>query len=105
MIEESRLLNLFPFLKSKEHLMSKQPVHAIRFGLIKASIWQNQTRAGERYNVTVARLFRDGDVWRESSHFGRSDLLLLSKAVDLAHTWIYQQSAGDPDSSASEPTQ
>jgi hypothetical protein len=70
--------------------MSKQPVHEIRMGLIKACIWQNQTRSGDRYNVTFMRLYRDGDVWRESSHYGRDDLLLLAKVTDLAHTWIYQ---------------
>lgn len=74
--------------------MNKQPAHVIRFGLIKACIWQNQTRSGERHNVTLVRLFRDGDVWRESTHFGRDDLPLLSKVADLAHTWIYQHGNG-----------
>ncbi len=68
-----------------------RPVHEIRFGLIKAAIWHNLTRAGERYNVTLTRLFRNGDVWKESNHFGRDDLLLAAKVLDLAHTWIYQQ--------------
>ena len=70
--------------------MAKQPIHSIRFGYIKASIWQNQTKAGDRHNVTLTRLFRDGDQWRESNHFGRDDLLLLAKVVDMAHTWIVQ---------------
>jgi hypothetical protein len=70
--------------------MNKQPIHEVRFGLIKACVWQNQTRSGLRTNVTFVRLFRDGDTWRESSHFGRDDLLLLKKVADLAHTWIYQ---------------
>lgn len=73
--------------------MAKQPVHSIRIGYIKASVWHNQTKAGDRHNVTVTRLFRDGDVWRESNHFGRDDLLLLAKVVDQAHTWICQQGA------------
>jgi hypothetical protein len=70
--------------------MEKQPVHVIRFGLLKACIWQNQTKVGERHNVTLARLYRNGDVWKESTHFGRDDLPLLAKIVDLAHTWIFQ---------------
>ncbi len=69
--------------------MQKQPVHEIRFGLIKASIWKNQTRSGDRHNVTVCRLFRNGDVWKESMHFGRDDLPVLAKVVDLAHSWIF----------------
>jgi len=85
--------------------MSKQPVHVVRFGLIKASIWQNQTRAGERYNVTFTRLFRDGEVWRESTHFGRSDLPLLIKVADHAHTWTYQQGNSEPDRTVNEAAQ
>jgi hypothetical protein len=71
--------------------MAKQPIHSIRFGYIKVNIWFNQTKSGDRYNVTVTRLYRDGDLWRESQHFGRDDLLLLAKALDEAHTWIMQQ--------------
>jgi hypothetical protein len=69
--------------------MQKQPVHEIRFGLIKACIWKNQTRSGDRHNITVSRLFRNGDVWKESSHFGRDDLPVLAKVIHLAHTWIF----------------
>ncbi len=66
----------------------KAPIHTIRFGLIKACIWRNQTKAGDRHVVTVVRLFRNGDVWQESTRFGRDDLPLVSKVTDLAHTWI-----------------
>lgn len=69
----------------------KQPVHSIRMGLIKASIWRNSTKVGTRHNVTVVRLFRNGDVWQESARFGRDDLPLVSKVMDLAHQWIYFQ--------------
>ena len=73
--------------------MAKQPVHEIRFGLVKACIWQNQTRMGDRHNVTIVRIYRDGDVWRESSHFGRDDLPLVAKVCDQVHTWIFEQAA------------
>ena len=72
-------------------MSANKPAHEIRFGLIKATIFHNLTRAGERYNVTLIRLFRDGDTWKQSAHFGRDDLLLAAKVLDLAHTWIYQQ--------------
>ena len=70
----------------------KTPVHEIRLGLIKVAIWRNETRVGERHNVTVCRLFKNGDVWQQSSQFGRDDLLLVAKALDIAHTWILTQS-------------
>jgi hypothetical protein len=75
------------------------PVHEIRLGFIKVSIWRNDTRSGERHNITASRLFKDGDTWRSSDHFGRDDLLLLCKAIDQAHSWIYQQAqagGGEP---------
>ena len=72
--------------------MSKPPAHVIRFGLIKGSIWKNQTRAGERYTITVVRLFKNGDRWTESTRFGRDDLPLVAKVCDLAHTWVFQNS-------------
>ncbi|REJ86473.1 MAG: hypothetical protein DWQ34_27230 [Planctomycetota bacterium] len=81
--------------------MSKRPVHEIRYGLIKVSIWRNQTKSGERHSVSAVRLFKDGDSWRESTRFGRDDLLTASKALSDAHSWIYHQnenSTGSTDS-------
>jgi len=74
--------------------MARPPVHEIRFGFIKASIWRNETRVGARYNVSVIRVYKNGDRWVESSQFGRDDLPLVAKAVDQAHTWIFQQTGG-----------
>ena len=71
--------------------MSRPPAHVIRYGLIKACIWQNQTRNGERFTITINRLFKNGDQWKESQRFGRDDLLLVSKVADEAHSWVYQQ--------------
>jgi hypothetical protein len=68
-----------------------KPVMEIRLGLIKAAIFHNLTRAGERYHVILTRLFKDGAQWRVSSQFGRDDLLQAAKVLDMAHTWIYQQ--------------
>ncbi|WDQ17004.1 MULTISPECIES: hypothetical protein [Rhodopirellula] len=66
------------------------PAHTIRFGLIKASIWRNQTKSGERHSVSIVRLYKNGDVWKESTRFGRDDLPLIAKVSDKAHTWIYE---------------
>lgn len=71
--------------------MASEPVHVIRFGLIKCEIFQQQTRSGERFNVSVHRLYRNGSVWERSRMFGRDDLPLVAKAMDHAHTWIFDQ--------------
>jgi len=71
--------------------MSKQqPVHEIRLGSIKATIWENQTEGGVRHNVNVSRLYKDEDQWKQTDSFGRNDLPLVAKVADLAHTWIFQ---------------
>jgi hypothetical protein len=73
-----------------------RPVHEVRLGRIKAAIWENDTQNGTRHNVTVTRLYKDGDAWKDSSSFGRDDLPLVAKVVDLAHTWIFGQGAESP---------
>ncbi len=73
---------------------TSRPVHEVRLGRIRAAIWCNDTRSGTRYNVTLSRLYRDDDGnWRDSTSFGRDDLLLAGKVLDLAHTWICQAEA------------
>lgn len=69
---------------------SNKPVHELRLGRIKAAIWENETSNGVRHNVTLQRIYRDGEQWKTSDSFGREDLPLVMKVADLAHTWIYQ---------------
>ncbi len=80
--------------------MSKQaqrPVHEIRMGRIKATIWENETENGSRYNVNLTRLYKDGDQWKDSTGFGRDDLPLVAKVADLAHTWIFGHNQSSSD--------
>ncbi len=72
--------------------MSTEPIHVIRFGLIKCETHLRQTSAGDRFNVFITRLFRNGEAWSESKQFGREDLPIVSKVADLAHTWIFSDS-------------
>lgn len=75
--------------------MSRPPTQIFRMGYIKASIWRNESKVGVRHSVTVCRLFKNGDVWQESTRFGRDDLPLVSKVMDLAHEWIFFQGKED----------
>jgi len=77
-----------------------KPVHEIRLGAIKAAIWANDTQAGIRHNVTLTRLYKDGEEWRSSDSFGRDDLPVVAKVADMAHTWIHQEGKnGKPNES------
>ena len=75
-------------------MSNKKPVHEVRFGRIKAAIWENETSNGTRHNVTFTRLYRDGDAWKDSASFGRDDLPLLEKVADMAHSWIFLEGQG-----------
>jgi hypothetical protein len=68
-----------------------RPIHEVRFGRIKAAIWGNDSQNGTRHNVTLQRLYVDDEgQWQSSTSFGRDDLPLVGKVVDLAHSWIYE---------------
>jgi hypothetical protein len=69
-----------------------RPVHEIRMGRIRAAIWENDTTNGKRHNVSLSRIYKDGEVWKDSSSFGRDDLPLVMKVSDVAHTWIFEHS-------------
>lgn len=72
--------------------MPRTPVHEFRRGFIKVRIWRKRTRDGLRHSIGMTRLFRNGDVWKESARFGRDDIPLLRLLLDEAHTWIYSHS-------------
>ena len=74
-------------------ITKQQPVYEVRLGAVKATIWENETSAGVRRNVTVSRLYKEGDEWKQTESFGRDDLPLLAKVVDLAHSWIFENPA------------
>lgn len=70
----------------------EEPVKRIRLGNIVAAIWSNKTEKGDVwFNVTVARSYKDGDKWKDTSGFRRDDLPILAKVVDMAYAWIWAQ--------------
>ena len=76
---------------------TKKPVTKISLFPVNAAIWRNQNQRGEAfYIVTFERSYRDeaGD-WKSSTSFNSSDLLLLAKLADLAHSEIYELRAND----------
>ena len=67
-----------------------RPVYEIKLGRIRASIWANGSDGKNTwFNVSFARLYRDGDEWKTTSSFGRDDLPLVSKAAEMAYAWIW----------------
>ncbi len=70
----------------------QKPVHEIRLGRIRAAIWANQTESRDVwFNVTITRLYKEGDRWQDTATFRRDDLPIVAKVVDIAYTWIWGQ--------------
>jgi len=71
---------------------TNKPIHTIRHGVLSASIWRQDTDKGPMFNVTFQRSYKEGDDWRNSTSFGRGNLLLLSLLAVRAYEWT----AGQP---------
>jgi hypothetical protein len=71
-------------------MAAQKPVHEIRVGRIRASIWENKTERGARYNVTVQRLYKAESGWKSTSSFGRDDLPLVGLVTSRAFCWIHE---------------
>jgi len=68
-----------------------KPIHKIRHGAVSASIWRQETDKGSLYNVTFQRMYKDGETWRNSTSFGRHNLLVVSLIAARAFEWIGAQ--------------
>ena len=101
-VSDSKQLQVIGFMNEEKETTNmtnekKRPVQEVRMGRIRAAIWENSTDKGVRHNVTISRLYKDGDDWRDSTSFGREDLLLVGKVADAAHSWIYEHGNGSTD--------
>jgi hypothetical protein len=73
---------------------NKKPVAEVKLGSIRAAVWSNKSEDGRTwFQVTIARLYKDGDQWKDSASFRRDDLPLVMKVADLALSWILAEQA------------
>lgn len=72
-------------------MATRKPVHEVRLGRIKAAIWANENERGQRFSVTVSRIYKDGEQWKSSDSFGRDDLPLLIKVIDRVHDYMFEK--------------
>jgi len=76
---------------------TKKPVSRVQLFPVSAAIWRNENGKGEAcYNTTFERSYKgDNGEYQSSNSFNVSDLLLLAKVADRAHTEIYRLRATD----------
>jgi hypothetical protein len=77
---------------TKESSATK-PAHKIRSGAIEVAIWAKSGEKGAFYSVTMSRSYKQGDEWKQADSFSGDDVLVLSKLLDMAATWIFSQPA------------
>jgi hypothetical protein len=65
-----------------------KPALELRHGLIKVRIWRRSSKQGPHYSLSIVRLFRNGDQWKESARLGRDDIPLVRLVLDEAHAWM-----------------
>ncbi|MFN0127215.1 MAG: hypothetical protein ACKV19_11085 [Verrucomicrobiales bacterium] len=74
---------------------SNKPVHEVRLGAIKAAIWRDQNSEKPRFNVSVTRIYKDGDKWKNSEYFSRDDLPKLALVSQKAYEWMFSSTTGE----------
>ena len=73
---------------------AKLPVKTLRFGRIKATVWENEADQKKFFNVTFARTYMDeARNFHDTDSYGRDDLPLVAKLADQAHTFIFERLA------------
>jgi len=72
-----------------------QPAHKIRRGVLQVTIWRNSGEKGTWYSANLTRSYKVDEGWRETDSLGQDDLLPAGKLLDMADTWIVQQTQAD----------
>jgi hypothetical protein len=82
---------------------NKKPAAKVTLHPVSAAIWRNQNQSGVFYSATFERSYKDEDgKWQRTSTFSASDLLLLAKVADQAHSEIYKLRGNDRQASQPE---
>lgn len=78
-------------------MTTNKPIHEIRFGSVKATVWAN---GGDRsfYDFQLTRLYKDGDQWKTTGTFRYRDIVDLLRCAVALDIWVGEQSQ------ASQPT-
>jgi len=94
-----RLRSCSPNTRGDAMSDNKKPAAKVSLHPVSAAIWRNQNQKGVFYSVTFERSYKDdAGGWQTSSAFNASDLLLLAKVADQAHSEIFKLRANDRQS-------
>ena len=74
----------------KKQTKDNNPAQQLRAGALSVSIWEKQHDGKTFWSATPSRAFTrdDGKTWEYSDQFGRDDLPVVSRLMDMAFAWI-----------------
>ena len=70
--------------------MRTKLVHEIRQGLLVVRIRRAKSGDTIRHMLSLHRLYKNGDLWHESTRLGRDDIPFVRFLLDEAHTWMIE---------------
>ncbi len=75
---------------------NNKPLHTIRDGSLKATIWKNAAANGEFYSVRITRTWTDEQgKFHDGDTFSGTELLRVSRLANLAYDEIVVQRRND----------
>ena len=74
--------------------MKTKLVHEIRRGLLVVRIRRATTRDTICHMLSLHRLYKNGELWHESTRFGSDDIPFVRFLLDEAHNWMIEQESG-----------
>jgi hypothetical protein len=64
-------------------------------GRLRVVIWENESKEGKWYSMTLTRSYKDGKGnWQQAATLGRDDALAASELLRLAYHKILELSGG-----------
>lgn len=67
---------------------NSKPEFSVKFGSVRASVWKNEGKNGSWYSITIVRVYKQGDEYKESSSFSLEELPLVQLVADRAFHWV-----------------
>ena len=73
--------------------MRTKIIHEIRQGLLVVRIRRAKSGDKIHHMLSVHRLYRNGNLWHESTRFGRDDIPFVRWLLDEAYAWMLEHEA------------
>jgi hypothetical protein len=80
---------------------ANKPVVEFRYGLCRASVWENEKEGGGvRYSVSLQRSYKDDQGWHQTQSLNASDIDLMIMALQDAKRFVFAPKEREPGEEA-----